>query len=509
MNYLTSLVTESNKKWWVFASFALVFVIINLDLTIVNVALPTIGFDMHSTLAQMQWVINVFTMVLACLLIIFSNICQRYGAVKVYIVGNLLFLMGSVLSGMSMSESMLIGARIIQAIGMAAIFNPCFMIPLSYFPESRKGFLVSCIISISGISMAIGPNIGGFIIEYFNWRWIFFLNVPLCIATILMTRWLCGSSETNKSIKIDYVSSALLSLGITALIYALNNMNAWGACSVHFISVLFGSIISLLLFTYSQHNKQHKTIDFSIFRNKTYSIVITIRVLFLYSFFVVLFVSPFYLQNIQGMSPSKSALILAFLSGTFGLLSPFVGKVCDRVGFIWPTRISMVVATIGFGLMATIGMNSSIYFTIVSYVLIGMAAAIVMSATAGISTRVLPIEKVGNGMAVYFTAGLLGGTAGVGLSISMMSMLSRIKFEKIIHTIPIVLPNNAISTLEKIASGTQPIGYINGLVANKDLQQIGGIVKSCYLHGYSITSLSLCLLCFLGLVLSFKLRNTK
>ncbi|OGT53557.1 MAG: hypothetical protein A3F17_00030 [Gammaproteobacteria bacterium RIFCSPHIGHO2_12_FULL_41_15] len=504
-----SLVTTTNKRWWIFSSFALVFIIINLDLTIVNVALPTIARAMHSTLSQMQWVMNIFTLVMTCLIIIFGNLCDKYGSVRVYIWGNVLFMLGSLVSGISLNEPMLIAARIVQAAGMASIFTPCMLIPLSYFPDNQRGFIISCILSVSGISMAIGPNVGGLILEHLSWRWIFFINVPLGIITIFMTRRLCEKDTVNNAKQIDYLSSIFLTITITLMLVGFNNMNGWGLNSARFVATMAGSAIAATAFVFSQKNKATKTIDFSTFKIRSYWSVFCIRLLFSYCFFVVLFITPFYLQNIMEMTPSQSALILIFMSGTFGFMSPFVGRMCDRVGIAGPAKISTLAAIFGFAIMAFIGPHSSIYLTIISLFCIGFATALIVPSTARVITHVLPKDKAGNGLAVYFTAGFLGGSIGIGLSVSILAMISRNFFLKTLKQFNITLPSDVLNSLLQVVNGTHPVTYVSQYVDAVHLEKIKAIVKLSYMQGYSFTAWTMCGFCVLCFLLTYFIEEIK
>lgn len=504
-----SLISESNKRWWVFASFAFIFIIINLDMTVVNVALPTIAQEMHSTMAEMQWIINIFTLIMTSSLIIFGNLCRKYGALRIYIVGNIVFLTGSLLCGIAINETTLIGARVIQAIGIAAVFNPCFVIPMKYFSTNERGFVVSCIVSVSGIAQAIGPNVGGLLVEHFNWRWVFLLNVPLSLITIFMSRWICDpDGPINETMKIDYRSSLFLTLSITLLLVGFNNVDNWGFTSSKFLLSLGAAVVSTILFVFSQRNQKDKTINFSLFKNPAYGANIAIRFFFMYSFFVVLFVVPFYLQNIQEMSPSQSALVLIALSGTFGFFSPFAGKICDRVGVKTPAYASMIIAVVAFTLMAFTRPNSSIYLTIVSLFGIGLATSLIMPANARATTLILPNEQLASGLSFYTTAGFLGGAIGVGLSVSIQSTLSRWHFMKNTAQLGVKFSSQTTEQLKLIASGTHPISFVSKYVSPNQVEQVKTLVKNSYMQGYSFTAWTLCLLCLICLAAAFVLANT-
>src|SRR6187200_3291499 len=220
------LVTEENKKWWTLAAVAFGLFMIMLDNTVVNVALPSIQRDLDMQLSELEWIVSGYALTFAALMLIGGKLADAYGRRLIFVIGIVIFTLASLWCGLSTSGDMLIVARVVQGAG-AALMNPATLsIIAATFPPRERGMAIGIWAGVSAMALAIGPLVGGLITEHWSWNWIFFINVPIGILAILVTRLVVDESrDTSAGQRLDLPGLVSSAIALFALTYALIEAN--------------------------------------------------------------------------------------------------------------------------------------------------------------------------------------------------------------------------------------------------------------------------------------------
>jgi len=221
---------EENKKWWTLAAVAFGLFMIMLDNTIVNVALPSIERSLHMSISSLEWIVTAYALTFAALLITGGKLGDLYGRRKMFMAGLVVFTLASLACGLAPNAGFLIGARAVQGVG-AALMNPATLsIITATFPPKERGQAIGIWAGVSALALAIGPLIGGLIVDNINWHWIFYVNVPVGVVGVLVSRWVIAESrDTSHEQSIDLPGLVTSGGALLALSYALieGNKHGW------------------------------------------------------------------------------------------------------------------------------------------------------------------------------------------------------------------------------------------------------------------------------------------
>ena len=229
---------EENRKWWTLAAVAFGLFMIMLDNTVVNVALPSIQRDLHVSISELEWVVTAYALTFAALLITGGKLADLYGRRRIFMIGLVVFTLSSLACGLAPTSSFLIGARAIQGVG-AALMNPATLSIITVtFPPKQRGTAIGIWAGVSALALAIGPLVGGLIVDNINWNWIFFVNVPVGALGLVVSRLVITESrDTSHDRSVDMPGLLTSGLGLFALTYALIEGNGKGWTSAEILAL--------------------------------------------------------------------------------------------------------------------------------------------------------------------------------------------------------------------------------------------------------------------------------
>ena len=488
------LLTENNRKWWILAAMSLMLFMTNLDVSIVNLALPVIAHSLNSNLSQLQWVITGYILTTVMFMILGGKLGDVYGHRRIFLFGAMIFTIASVTAGFAYNEPMLIISRLMQGIGGAFAFPLTGVISFAAFPKEQKGLALGAMATNIGVAQAIGPTLGGIILKYLSWHWIFFINLPIGIITILLTLLVCPKYilRTHKEV-IDYKGTTLLIASLFFILFSLNEAQNWGLSSLLFLSCFLIGIALLIIFVVVELKLAHPLMEIKIFLNKKFTIINIVRAVITYIYLTILFVLVLYLQNIIGINPLTTGLLLLFMTVAFGVMSPISGKLIDRFGAYVPMLISLLILTIIIFMFAELTVVTSFYMLAFMLLVSGIVFAVLLTATNIVALSVVPEQQIGVASSVFFTIGIGGGMLGVAISGTIMALLSKSYLinQLILHNINIAQAKMPL--LIKVANGSHSITKIgNNLVP---------IVQQSFLHAFHWVMLVCTMLAFVSLVL--------
>lgn len=502
------MVSETSRKWWVLFTMCLLTAMLNFDATAVSLAIPRIASEFHASLASMQWVINAFILLSAMFQILGGRMGDLYGHRKMFVIGTVIFIIASMLAGITDSELVLIIARVGQGLALGLAYPMSIALTYDAFPKEQHGIAMGFIMGTMGIWLGIGPTLGGIIIHYVGWRWIFYVNVPIGIITILLAYIFCPPAKGVKERQsLDYLGASFLMLGLFGVVLALNQSQEWGFDSVAFLVTLIAGLLSFVVLYYITKRKQHPIMRFDLFVERNFLINSLIRIVAQLVFIPILFFVPIYLQNIRGDTPLVSGLFMLYLTVIVGLLSPFAGKIVDRVGVRIPNAISMLGFIIGCILIYKISPDTSIGFLAAGLACIGVGTAISFVSTTAGALSPVSMEKMGMATGVFMTIVWVSCAIGVSLMGAILALSSKVMLLSEIAQKGISLTTAQADELIRVARGVSPLSELKNFIAHPLLFELTQVASNSFIHGFRLGLLVLLLFSILALILSFVLKK--
>ncbi|GAA3616628.1 MFS transporter [Secundilactobacillus similis DSM 23365 = JCM 2765] len=348
--------TKSTKQWIALAAMGLGVFMGLLDVTVVNVALPTMVTDFKTTFTDLQWVLNAYTLVYAVSLMIMSKLGDMYGRKKIFLGSLILFVLASAVNGMASNLLILDIGRGVQAIGGSGMMSLSMALVASNFEGRDRGLALGILGSIIGMSSASGPLIGGYLVEHFGWPSIFYVNVPFgIIAVILTVIYVKETPSYGKNQKVDLVGMFLSAVGLFAVIYGLivkEGHTHWGWLDLRVSGWLLGGVVVLIIFIVAEAHIKEPMVNLQMFKKPHFVGVVIVAFALgagIYSFNTFL---TALMQNYIGYSATQTGVRQLTISIWSLILGPIVGILSARYSKKWMITISLLVGSIGFVLMA-------------------------------------------------------------------------------------------------------------------------------------------------------------
>lgn len=335
-----------------------------VDGTVVNVALPALQSALHATVADVQWVVEAYALLLAALLLVGGSLGDRFGRRRVYVIGVAVFAAASALCGIAHTVHQLIVARAVQGIGAALLVPGSLALISASFPEQQRGRAIGTWSGFTAITAAIGPVIGGWLIEHSTWRWVFFLNLPLALAVLLLSMRMPESRNEEAPAGLDLPGALLATIGLGGVTYALIEFPARARHPHHLILAAGAAgLLSLAMFLVAERRSRAPMVSLALFRSRNFTGA-NLLTLFLYaSLGGLMFFFPLDLIQIRHYTATEAgAAFLPFVGLMFGL-SRWSGGLVARYGSRLPLTIGPLVAAVGLALFALPGQDGSYWST--------------------------------------------------------------------------------------------------------------------------------------------------
>jgi MFS transporter, DHA2 family, multidrug resistance protein len=405
------------RRWWILAVLCLSVLLVVVDNTIVNVALPTISRDLSASTQDLQWVVDAYSLVFAGLLLVGGNLGDRLGRRRVLQAGLALFALTSLGAALARGTGELIGARAAMGVAAALIYPATLALLTSVFTNARERAMAIGIWSgVSGLAVAVGPVCGGLLLRHFAWSSVFYVNIPIVIVAVAAGRVLLPEARDRRAGRFDPLGALLSVSGIGLLTWGIIEAPEHGWASAATIGSLAGALAILAVFTWWQARRPDPMLDMRLFRNPRFTAASGAIALAFFGLFGFIFMITQYFQVVRGYDPLRAGVATLPFAIVTGAVSPAAIILMKRLGTKVIVTAGLALISTGF-LVASGTTADSAYWgrLIVSMALMAAGLGLTTSPATEAIMGALPRDKAGAGSAVNDTTREIGGTLGVAV----------------------------------------------------------------------------------------------
>jgi len=372
---------DGPRQWLILVLISLASFMGALDATIVNISLPTMSKYFQCDVATVSWVAMAYLLVLSGTLIMFGRIADIRGYKKIYLAGFAIFTIGSLLCGLSSTIHLLIGFRVLQGIGAAMLQAIGGAMIVRYLPDKVRGTAFGILTTFAAVGLAAGTPLGGFISQFYSWHWIFFINVPVGIIAIILGIAVLprDTGEFGRG-QFDMSGAALLLVALVSLIFFLNMGNNVGWLSWRILISIAVSLAAWAGFILNEKRTQFPLIELSLFRNRNFTVAVTVALLMLLVGQGSWYAFPFYLELEKGFATNIAGLILLVPAIFMMICGPIAGLLSGRIGSRPICVLGSVVLIAAFVMFALMGAKTGLCYIIIAMALEGIGIGLIMPA---------------------------------------------------------------------------------------------------------------------------------
>jgi len=387
-----------------------------MDVTIVNVALPSIHRDFHASLGDLQWTLDAYTLVIACLLMLAGSSADRFGRKRVFLIGLVVFTCGSALCAAAPSLGFLVGARIVQAIGGSMLSPVAMSIIRNVFHDPReRAQAIGIWGAVIGISSALGPVIGGILVDGPGWRYVFLVNVPLGIIAVILTALYVPESRAPKARRFDLGGQALVVIALGTLVYAIIEGAREGWTSALILGSFAAALLSLAGLILYERRQEEPLLDLRFFHSIPFAGATVTAMCSFAGLGGFLFLATLYLQSARGFSALHAGLYSLPMALTMLILAPLSGRIVGGSGARWPLLISGVFMAAGSLLLVSVSLRTSAPVLLAAYFLRGAGVGLVNPPISTVAISGMPAAQAGVAGAIASTSRQVGFALGVAI----------------------------------------------------------------------------------------------
>ncbi len=410
--------SPTENKWGVFMLVAVGIFMTTLDSSIVNIALPTIMTDLDAAFGTVQWVVVVYLLTISATLLSFGRLSDIKGRRWVYCCGFVGFTLGSLCCGSSLSPQWLIASRILQGIGAAMIMACSPALVVDAFSRSERGKALGLVGTVVSTGLISGPFLGGLILQYFHWRVIFLLNLPIgAVAVFTACRLLKGTvADAASREPFDWPGAVCLATALFSLMAFMLHLDQWRLLSLPMLALAAGALIGTVLLMRVEAACTHPIVDRRLLKNRFFMVSVGCAVILFAGLFTVTFLMPFYLMRPAGLDPRTTGMVMMMPFVLLFFISPISGWLSDRYG-------SRLLCFAGLGVLATalftfasLTPSANLSAELWRLALAGTGVALFLPAYSASAMNAIPAEKRGIASGMVAAARNFGMVSGVALS---------------------------------------------------------------------------------------------
>jgi EmrB/QacA subfamily drug resistance transporter len=428
---------DGNRRWWALGAMCFALFMIMLDNTVVNVALPSIQRSLHASTSSLEWTVNAYTLSFAVLLVTGGRLGDLFGRRKVFLAGVVVFAGSSAAIGFSPSDTWLVGWRAVQGVGSALMMPATLSIITNAFPPQERGKAIGTWAGVSAMALAIGPVVGGFLVESVSWQSIFFLNLPVAVGAVVIALFAVRESrDETVERSVDVPGVATLTVGLAALVLALVEGNGWGWGSARELAMFALAAVGLSAFAIVERRRRVPMVDFSFFRSRTFLGANIVAFIVSFAMLAMFFFLALYMQNIRGYTPLQAGV--RFLPSTLMIIvvAPLAGRLADRVGSRPLITFGLLCVSGALFWQSHLTVSSGYGALLPGFMLMGLGMGFVMSPMSLAAMNAVDRTKAGVASGILSMNRMVGGTFGVAILGALVATLGRSKIDQLLPQLP-------------------------------------------------------------------------
>jgi EmrB/QacA subfamily drug resistance transporter len=414
--------TGHPRKWFILAAVSLGMFMSLLDVTIVNIAVPKIMESLHATVTSVSWVLNAYSLTLGVLFLSMGRLADKFGQKRIFVMGLGTFTAFSLLCGLAPSIGWLIALRVGQAVGGAAMAPISLAILLTAFPAHQRGAAIGIWAALGSVAAAVGPTLGGILVTYGAWHWIFFVNIPIGIFALVFAiivvpeRRRAGSEES-----VDAVGVAMSSVGLFCLTLALLKGNDWGWSSATIIGLLVVAVLSYPAFVWWESRTRWPMFDFRLLRIRSFAAANTTMMFIGATLGGSMLLLVLFMVTVLGYTELKAAVVMTAAPVVAIIVGPFVGRYVDKIGPRFLAAVGAALFSISMLLFATLGVVATPFDLIWRGAILGLGLGLTMPTMSAAAMGSVPDRSRGVASGALNMMRQIGFTLGIAVLVSLLS----------------------------------------------------------------------------------------
>ena len=425
------------RRWATLGVLCLSLLVVVVDGSIVNVALPTLVRHLHASTSALQWVVDAYTLAVAGLLLTLGSLGDRIGRHRTLAGGLVVFALGSALAAMSTSAGELIASRVVMGIGAAAVMPATLSILTNVFTvPAERAKAIAMWSAVAGLGVVVGPTLGGWLLEHFAWGSIFMVNLPIVGVALVAGRLVVPPSANPHPRALDPIGALLSMAGIVAVVYAIIEAPSHGWVSPMTLGTATVGLALLVSFGFFELRSSHPMVDLRIFANARFSAASFAVTMIFLALFGWLFLFTQQLQFVLGYSALQAGVRCLPFALTMGVASPVSAKLAARVGTKVVVTAGLAVMAVGFGLLSTATVHTGYPLLMVASMMVAAGMGLAMAPATESIMGSLPRAQAGVGSAVNDTTRFVGGALGVALTGSVASSVFASHLHPVLTHVP-------------------------------------------------------------------------
>ena len=419
----TSAVNEDNtmqaahqKRWLIFFAVVMTTFINCMDMSSINVALPSIADELHVTMSGVEWVVTAYTLVIICFILLFGKLGDTMGKDKIFKFGILVFLAGLCICFFAHTYTMLLIGRIVEGVGAAATSANSQGIIVQTFPAHERGKALG----ISGSSVAlgtmVGPSIGGLIVQHFSWNMIFGMSIPLTVICFMLCVKYLPDMSSGRSEKVDSGGVLLFMVMILCVYGGVKLLQNGASYYLYCVMLLVIAVAFGAVFVRWEQRHDNAMIHLDIFKNKLYTVSVFCAFISFLAISGHNFIQPFYLQKVQMLSAAQTGMLMMAYSITMFVVAPFSGQLSDKIGSEILCFIGLCTVSVALFILSTLGIGSSLWIFLAGSIMMSFGMAMFQSPNTSLIMSTVGPKLTGIAGSINGLARNLGSVFGISLS---------------------------------------------------------------------------------------------
>ncbi|SHM56893.1 MFS transporter [Cryptosporangium aurantiacum] len=492
-----------SNPWLTLIAVAFGLFMVGLDGSVVAIANPYIGADLNATLPQLQWVTNSYLLALAAVLVLGGKLGDRFGRHTFFLIGVAGFTVASIAIGLVGSIEGVIVFRALQGVFGALLMPNTLGLLRAVFPPSTFGRAVGIWAMVSSVSTALGPIVGGLLVEHVNWESVFYLNAPIGVIALAFGAWVLPKSKNSTGHhRFDIAGVVLLALGMLAIVYAVVQGESWGWGSPKTLGTLLLGVLILLVFVLAEKNLEHPLLPMRLFRNRSLAIGTVITAVNFFALLGTIFYVLLYLQNVRVYTAVEAGLLTLPLSLASVVAAPIGAALTDKYGPRLTMPLGMLLQAVALLALLRLGVDSSYLTLWPSFVGLGLGTGIVLSASSEAIVGNAPVKDAGVAGGLQATALQLGGALGTSVLLSVLSgrVGSTLTGELTAAGVPAPLASGLHEAKDAVAQGVAPTPA--GVSAQVQSAIVEGSAQA-FVNGVHTAVLVTGIVCLIGAVVAY------